>query len=65
VKIAFDRKEGFAFITDNTNTLDSQTIFLKTELMLFINARKCPVLQHIWSFHQNSRCRPGAGSTVE
>jgi len=31
VKLPFDKKEGFAFLTDDTSCLDAQTLFLKTE----------------------------------
>jgi len=31
VKIPFDKYEGFAFITDDTTALDSETLFLKTK----------------------------------
>jgi len=31
VKLAFDKREGFAFISDDTSALDSETLFLKTE----------------------------------
>ena len=31
MKVPFKKKEGFAFISDDTSTLDAQTLFLKTE----------------------------------
>ncbi len=31
MKLPFDKKEGFAFLSDNTSALDAQTLFLKTE----------------------------------
>ena len=31
MKLAFDKREGFAFISDDTSALDSETLFLKTE----------------------------------
>jgi UDP-N-acetylmuramoyl-L-alanyl-D-glutamate--2,6-diaminopimelate ligase len=31
VKIPFEKKEGFAFLSDDTSKLDAQTLFLKTE----------------------------------
>jgi UDP-N-acetylmuramoyl-L-alanyl-D-glutamate--2,6-diaminopimelate ligase len=31
VKLAFDKKEGFTFISDDTSVVDTQTLFLKTE----------------------------------
>jgi len=31
VKIAFEEKEGYAFLSDDTSALDEQTLFLKTE----------------------------------
>jgi len=31
VKIPFEKKEGFAFLSDDTSKLDTQTLFLKTE----------------------------------
>jgi len=31
VKIPFNYKEGFSFLSDDTSTLDTQTLFLKTE----------------------------------
>jgi len=31
VKLPFDKKEGFTFLTDDTNTIDNHTLFLLTE----------------------------------
>ena len=64
MKIPFEKKEGFAFLSDDTSTLDTHTLFLKTEQNrhYFERLETKPVsitpLELIWivGFRDNESC---------